>query len=256
MLSYIYRAVLFPAKRAAPSRLGRYFLSLPIIFDLISMMMQLFDLSKVFKLKGLGKLGDSHFDEVRDYNAGVTVDKKITTTRRAEEYYAVLVIPQGNVEDEKLLIVGPRNVQELFIAWTFGFRWKNIVGIDLYSTNAKIIEMNMEKMTFPDSSFDAISMANTLSYAKSTRTALSEVARVLKPGGRFAFSATYDPNERWSEDAVSGAEIKAILDDLNLRVYVHYSADKINALGRTQTSHTFAVKKSASSDAKFDDFHI
>lgn len=256
MLTYIYRAVFSPAKRAAPSLFGRNILRLPIIFDLVSLVMQLWDLSNVSKLKGLGKLDDPHFDAVRNYNAGVTASKQVTTTRRAEEYYAALTIPRRNVGNETLLIVGPRNVQELFIAWTFGFCWANIIGIDLYSTNTKIIEMNMENMTFPDNSFDAISMANTLSYAKSTRTALSEAARVLKPGGRFAFSATYDPNERWHEDSVSGAEIKAILDDLNLRVYVHYSIDKVNALGRTQTSHTFAVMKFAPTEVKFDNFHV
>jgi hypothetical protein len=55
--------------------------------------------------------------------------------------------------------VGPRNVQELFLAWTFGFKWKNIVGIDLYSTNKKIKVINMNNTNFAEETFDYVSMA-------------------------------------------------------------------------------------------------
>ena len=67
-------------------------------------------------------------------------------------------------------------------------------------------------MTFEDGRFDAVAMANTLSYADDTRVALAGVARVLKPGGRFAFSATYDPDgTRWKEDKVdAGAKLVQI----------------------------------------------
>lgn len=257
MLTYFFRAIFRPAARNASSGFLRSLFRLPVVFDVVSTTLQLRDLHKINRLKAEGlRHQDNHFDKVTKYNLGVTVGKKISRTRRVEEYYEIITIPRRNISSEKLLIIGPRNIQEIFIAWTFGFSWANISGIDLYSTNPKIIEMNMEEMFFPNNSFDSITMANTLSYANSTRKALAEVARVLKPGGRFAFSATYDPNDIWKEDSISGEVIKKYLDEFNLQVYVHYSKDKINSFGRRQTSHTFAVEKKSSEEIKFDTFHL
>lgn len=59
--------------------------------------------------------------------------------------------------------------------------------------------------TWPDASFDAVSMVNTLSYADDTTKALSEVARVLRAGGRFSFSVSYVPNQTWKKSKCSSS---------------------------------------------------
>jgi SAM-dependent methyltransferase len=142
-----------------------------------------------------------------------------------------------------------RNVHELLIAWLHGCRRKNIEAIDLYSTNPKIRVMNMEAMTFADDTFDAVVMANTLSYSQDTFRCLSEVARVLKPSGRFAFGATYFPQSRdWPGNRVSGNDIRQMLKKLSLAVVF----DKTNSLGGLQTAHIVGTQKIDPASLGFD----
>ena len=243
VLGAIYRAVFSPARRGAPVQPLRAFARLPVVYDMVSLALQARDLRRMSRIAGTYATDDAHYRQVHDYNAGVTRSKVITTTRRAERYYELLSLLRRPAREERLLIVGPRNVQELFTAWTRGWSWDRIEAIDLYSTNSKISVMNMEAMAFPDASFDAVAMANTLSYANDTRQALLEVARVLRPGGRFAFSATYDPDgSRWKEDKVDGGALATMLRELGFEVCVHFAADKTNSEGRRQTSHDFLVR--------------
>ena len=243
VLSSFVRALFFPAKIDQAFLPFRQLLRTPVIFDLISWTLQVKDLALLATIKSSKKVSDEYIEKVYDYNAGVTIKKLITSTRRAEHFYRILCLPFSCPEKERLLIIGPRNIQELFIAWLYGFSWKNILGIDLYSTNKKIQVMNMEDMSFDENTFDAVAMANTLSYAKDTRTAIAEIARVMKPGARLSFSATYDPNDLWPEDSRSASEIKQILHDNNLNIYYFESFDKVNSQGRLQTSHSFGATK-------------
>ena len=160
-------ALRHPATAGVVPRLGRRVLLEPRIFDLVSCLMQLRDVRAVAKIReDLPR--DTFYAKVADYNMGVTERKVITTTRRAEIYYQTLALPPRDTSVETLLIVGPRNVHELLIAWLYGYRWRNIHAIDLYSTNPKIHVMNMEEMTFPDDTFDAVVMSNTLAYSRDT----------------------------------------------------------------------------------------
>lgn len=113
--------------------------------------------------------------------------------------------------------------------------------------------MNMESMTYPSDAFDAVVMSNTLSYAKDTFRCLSEVARVLKPVGRFVFGATYCPvKTEWPGDLVTGNEIREMLRKLSLNLVVYHAVDKINSLGGMQTAHLFSVQKSDAKNPRFD----
>lgn len=244
MLKYFFYAIFRPAARRQPFTPIRDILNWPILFDLVSLVMQVRDIRRTARIQRKYALEDAHHRKVHDYNAGVTLTKRFTRTRRAEEYYGVLSQPLRDVSDEQLLIVGPRNIHELWIAWLHGFSWRNIIAIDLYSTNPKIQIMNMEALNFPDGSFDAIVMANTLSYAADTEQTIREMARVLKDGGRFIFSATYDPGSPdYPGDWVRGAEIVTHLRESGFGLYYHVAYDKINSRGRGQTSHTFAAQK-------------
>ncbi len=242
----LYRAVAHPMRRARPVQPVRALLRLPLVFDVVSWGLQTRDLGRLARIREVYAVAkDGHHQGVHDYNAGVTLKRPIQSTRRAELYYELLALPPRDMSQEKVLIAGPRSVHELLIAWLHGFSWRNISGIDLYSTNPKIALMNMESMTFGDASFDAVAMANTLAYAKDTFAALKEVARVLKPGGRFAFGATFAPGgaEEWPGNATTGAEIHDMLRRLGFFVYFYLAADKTNSLGRRQTTHNFACLK-------------
>jgi SAM-dependent methyltransferase len=246
------RALRRPADVSESAGFWRTALRRPRIFDLVSCALQLRDLDRLATIHE-GDAGDAFFARVKDYNSGVTQRKVVSTTRRAELMYQLLTAPARDVRGERLLIVGPRNVQELYIAWLYGYRWRNIVGIDLYSTSRKIVVMNMEVLGVRDASVDAIAMANTLSYARDTFQCLSEMARVLTPGGRFVFGATYYPQSRdWPGNLVSGAEIREMLKRLGFRLAAYHAFDKVNSLGGQQTAHIFMVQKPDARQPGFD----
>lgn len=241
----LYRAVVHPMRRARPVQPIRALLRVSRAFDVVSWALQTRDLRRLARIRDVYSVADSaHHKSAHDYNSGVTLRRPIQTTRLAEIYYEMLGFPPRDMSEEKLLIVGPRSVHELLVAWLYGFAWRNISAIDLYSTNPKIMPMNMEAMTFADENFNAVAMSKTLAYAKDTFVALKEVARVLRPGGRFAFGATFAPGAAaWPGNLLTGAEVHDMLRQLSFAVYLYHSEEKINSLGQRQTNHMFACIK-------------
>jgi len=251
-LRSLLTALRHPAEASPRPGLVRRLLLEPRIFDFVSCLVQLRDLRALARIRDTMPR-DAFYAKVADYNAGVTEKKVITTTRRAEIYYQILALPPRDLSAETLLIVGPRNAHELLIARLYGYRWKNIHAIDLYSTNPKIHVMNMDAMTFPDDTFDAVVMSNTLAYSRDTFRCLSEVARVLKPSGRFVFGATYFPQSKdWPGNLVSGNDIRQMLKKLSLSIVFYSAFDKVNTLGGLQTAHIFGTQKSDPDSPGFD----
>ena len=246
IISYIKKALFNSENTRYKIDIFKSVLKLPIIFDITSLLLQLSDIKNISRLeKKNNEIGDIYTD-VFKYNKSKTLEKIITTTRRAEIFYEILKLYLGrDINHKKLLIIGPRNIQELFIAWLYGFKWKKITGIDLYSTNKKIKVMNMEEMDFEDTMFDCVSMSATLVYAKSIHKALSEISRILKPGGILVFGSTYDPNsvDIWQESSKTGLQIHEILKGLQLDIIYWESREKINLLGHKQTGHYIACIK-------------
>lgn len=75
----------------------------------------------------------------------------------------------------------------------------SVVGIDLSArmldiarrrsmANTKLVGMAAERLVFKDSSFDLVTMAESLAYMIDPPTALAEAWRVLRPRGRIAVS--------------------------------------------------------------------
>ena len=115
----------------------------PIIFDLYSIILQLFDLRSVYNLELDNKNNKSTNAIALRHNL-IEQDKVITTTRRVELAYQI-ANPWKNNKDSKLSL----SVVEILLNLNkllFGFSWKNIDGLDLFSTNKKIIKSNMEDM--------------------------------------------------------------------------------------------------------------
>ena len=252
-MKFLAKALLRP--EPAPPGIGgfRRFAGVPRIFDLTSSFLQMKDSARQKRIVDDYSTDDTYFRDVHDHNTGRTVEKTVTTTRRAEILYRAATLTRAPKNWEKILIVGPRDVHELFMAWTYGFARKNIQAIDLYSTNPAIQVMNMEDMSFTDSTFDYITMANTLAYANDTKRCLSECARVLKPGGRLVFGATYCPTlGRFKGNSVSGQAIADILKELGMTVFFHAPVDKINQLNHQQTNHFIGVTKSDPDNPGFD----
>lgn len=246
------RALLHPAPAPPDKSLWRRALLSPRIFDVLSLFVQLRDLRRRRRIDQNYAIDDEHYRKVQDYNSGVTQSQDVTRTRRSEALIRMLSLPPRDLWNEQLLLIGPRDVHELLLCWLYGFRWANIRGIDLYSTNPKISVMNMEAQEFADNSFDAILMANTLAYAKSTQQCLAECVRVLKPGGRLVFGATYFPEGEYPGNHVSGSDILKLLYGLPVDLCGYNPVDKTNALNKRQTVHLFSVVKHDASAVAFD----
>ncbi len=248
----LFNAIVRPARRDRPLAPLRALAGCPVVFDLASLVLQLGDLRRMKAIRNQYASDDPHLRHVQDYNAKVTQLKQFTRTRRMEHIYQALALPPRDMRGESLLVIGPRNVAELLVAWIHGFAWTNISGIDLYATNPKIRVMNMEAMDFPDASFDNVALYATLSYAEDTGRAVAEFARVLKPGGRLAFNAVYAPeNDEFPGDRVSGQEVRAMLADNGMEIGYHHDFEKVNVLGHRQTTTIFVARKADPANAPF-----
>ena len=245
-----------PEKRIGGCNTLKEILKLPVIFDLSSFLIQLRYLKKIININRLENKS-KYIEDVINYNYSVTSSKLITRNRRAEIYYKMSSIILQNLNNKKLLIVGPRNVQELYMAWIYGFSWKNIRGVDLYSGHKKIKVMDMHNLDFKNETFDCVVMSNTLAYADDTEKVISEVSRVLKPNGVFSFGATYDPGDkRWVGSLVNGETIYKLLKKDGMKIIFHLPVEKVNSLKRNQTAHHFCAQKIDLKTKLTDNFYL
>lgn len=57
--------------------------------------------------------------------------------------------------------------------------------------NGKVLQMDAEKMSFPDGSFDYVWSWGVIHHSSNTRSILSEIKRVLRPGGKATIMVYY-----------------------------------------------------------------
>ena len=174
-------------------------------------------------------LDDSNLKEIYDYTVSQNISQPSEgSNRRSEIYYKLLSLPPLEPKKSSLLIIGGKNVTEIFIAWLYGFKWKNIEAIDLYSLHPKIKIMSMENMTFADNSFECISMSNVYGYNDDPIQAFREISRVLKKGGLFSFNSVYAKDAKTKSYRTSSDELKKIFRDLSFEVLYHLQTPKEN----------------------------
>ena len=144
------------------------------------------------------------------------------TTKRLNSYphdhniFNLLKHLDSNVKDlnkKKILTLGPRNIKELYLIYLAGFKWENIIGMDIISKHNKIkIGDFSKKFPFEDGIFDIVICSHSLSKSNDQYMSAKEIKRVLKPNGIFAIidNDTVD----WHEYICNGYEeqYKTILD--------------------------------------------
>jgi len=113
----------------------------------------------------------------------------------SNERMNLLLFPLAVIEtlrrDARILVVGPRNENDLYTLAGLGFRFENLVGLDLISYSPRIHLGDMHAIPFPDGSFDSVVCGWTLSYSTDPQRAANELARVTKPGGIVAIGVEY-----------------------------------------------------------------
>lgn len=171
---------------------------------------------------------DAHLDSILSYTIKRSAYKPTRgVNRRTEKFYKVLSLPPRDLKKESLLIIGGKDVGELLMAWCYGFSWKNIKGIDLFSLHPKIEIMNMEEMTFAPNTFDNITLCHTYGYQADKELCIKEISRVIKHKGHFIFNSQYAKNVEDIPPGVncntSPEEMKGILKNNNFEVIYHDS---------------------------------
>jgi SAM-dependent methyltransferase len=110
------------------------------------------------------------------------VRSQIDAGNRAENLINMLrKSDQRSGKGRSVLCVGCRNSHELNIFRKAGF--ENVIGIDLFSIDEAILQMDMHAMSFPDNHFDVVFSCHSLEHSYDPIRALSEFARVVKDGG-------------------------------------------------------------------------
>ena len=86
--------------------------------------------------------------------------------------------------------------------------YNSFVGIDISADDLKkarekfkdapvgFMEMNAEKMTFPDNHFDTVCISYSIHHLENIDTVLAEMYRVLRPGGNFIIQELYSDGEQ------------------------------------------------------------
>ncbi len=131
---------------------------------------------------------------------------------------------QGNPGNTHILEVGCGTGSNLKFLHDQGFR---VYGIDFSKTAIekslekvpipnRILEGNFQSLPFPDSSFDLVVDRAALWYSSDLEGAISEIYRVLKPGGKFFFTPCH-------ENSDERADIRFVQSEEEIQELIPYS---------------------------------
>jgi SAM-dependent methyltransferase len=119
-----------------------------------------------------------------------------------------LAVIETLTADAKILVIGPRNENDLLSLVGLGFKRENVVGLDLISYSPHITLGDMHAIPFPDANFDAVICGWTISYSTNPRRAADEMVRVTKPGGVMAIGVEYSTMGPSDEKVLLGYELQ------------------------------------------------
>ncbi len=130
----------------------------------------------------------------------------------ANNRMAMLLYPISVIEtlsrESRILVIGPRNENDIFMLMGLGFNEKNIVGLDLISYTSRIRLGDMHKIPFNNNEFDAVVCGWTLSYSTDPQLACSEIGRVVKSGGVIAVAVEYSTLSSDEEEELIGYNLQ------------------------------------------------
>jgi ubiquinone/menaquinone biosynthesis C-methylase UbiE len=102
----------------------------------------------------------------------------------------VLDVGTGNGNFARTLIENLKDYSEM-VGVDTNERVLNAARENFKQENVHFLMMDAERLDFPDASFDTVCIANSLHHLANPSQVLSEMKRVLKPGGIFIIVETY-----------------------------------------------------------------
>jgi len=96
--------------------------------------------------------------------------------------------------NRQVLIIGPRTEDDIFFARALGM--KNAIGLDIFSYSPFILVADAHDTGLPDNSYDLIVAGWVLPYTPRPEALITEMYRLLKPGGALGFSWTEISDEK------------------------------------------------------------
>ena len=94
-------------------------------------------------------------------------------------------------KNSRILVIGPRNEEDILNLLAHGFAKKNITGLDLISYSPLIEVGDMHNTRFEAETFDVIICGWTLSYSNQPFKFANEVMRIIKNNGVVAIGVEY-----------------------------------------------------------------
>lgn len=119
--------------------------------------------------------------------------------------------------DQKVLTIGPRTEGEIFCLAAYGFKLRNIRGLDLISYSPYIDIGDMHNMPYADNSYDVVISSCVLVYSNAPQQACEEIMRVCKDGGLICIAQ--DTNEATGSDRIDPIGSQTLFCDDYLRFF-------------------------------------
>ena len=107
---------------------------------------------------------------------------------------------------QSVLCIGCRNARELNLLEAAGYG--PVTGVDLFSSDRRIVVMDMHHLTFGSGSFDIAYSCHSLEHSFDRDAAVAEIVRVLRPGGVAAVEVPV----RFTPTAVDRQDFKSVAD--------------------------------------------
>ncbi len=105
----------------------------------------------------------------------------------------------------------------------------------------------MEDMKFPNESYDNVTMANVYGYQLDPEKCISEISRILKPGGKLVFNSAYSPVSDLPVYQLRVNQILDIFKKYNFEVLYHSYENK-----PPNVSHIWSLQKKDFSNLTLD----
>lgn len=151
----------------------------------------------------------------------------------------LLIYPLSVIEtldrNARILVIGPRNENDLLSLVGLGFKRDNVMGLDLISYSSQIVLGDMHEIPFPDDHFDAVICGWTISYSTNPTRAAAEMTRVTRPAGLIAIGVEYSNMGPEDEKQLLGYELQEF-DKIGRRL--NSTAD-FRALFANQLDHVY-----------------